>query len=124
MLNRPPVTDMKVLMIGDVVGRPGRRAVKEHLPALREDRKIDLVIANAENLAGGNGITRETADELFSYGVDFLTGGKPASPPCQLPSRRARRRLPGIQRWCIQGRGNQSLRPNFHAPSRLPLSQG
>lgn len=75
MQNKPPVPEMKILMIGDVVGRPGRRAVKEFLPALREARQIDLVIANAENLAGGNGITRETADEIFSYGVDFLTGG-------------------------------------------------
>lgn len=75
MLNDTANREMKVLMIGDIVGRPGRRAVKEHLPALRETLKIDFVIANAENLAGGNGITRETAAELFACGVDALTGG-------------------------------------------------
>ncbi|MBF7083050.1 TIGR00282 family metallophosphoesterase [Desulfallas sp. Bu1-1] len=66
---------MRLLMIGDIVGRPGRRAVKENIPELVRDEKIDLVIANGENSAGGNGITREVARELFSAGVDVITMG-------------------------------------------------
>lgn len=66
---------MRLLVIGDVVGRSGRRAVREWLPGLKAEHGIDLVIANGENVAGGNGVTRETAQELFSYGVDILTMG-------------------------------------------------
>jgi len=64
---------LRVAFIGDVVGRPGRRAL--HL-WLEENRKeLDLVIANGENAAGGFGLTEKTARALFSYGVDVLTGG-------------------------------------------------
>lgn len=66
---------MRLLMIGDIVGRPGRRAVKQNLPDLLADKKIDLVIANGENAAGGNGITREVAREMLSCGVDVITMG-------------------------------------------------
>lgn len=66
---------MRILMIGDVVGRPGRRAVKDNLGDIRDSFQISFVVANAENVAGGNGVTRETAGELFGYGVDALTGG-------------------------------------------------
>ena len=66
---------MRLLMVGDVVGAPGRRAVRENIPALRTELGIDFVVANGENAAGGNGITREVARELFSYGVDALTMG-------------------------------------------------
>ena len=66
---------MRVLMIGDVIGRPGRNAVKELLPGLREELHLDLVIANGENAAGGFGLTLETADELLSSGVDVITSG-------------------------------------------------
>lgn len=66
---------MRILMIGDIVGRPGRRAVKENVPDIRKEFGISFVIANGENAAGGVGITRETAEELFSYGIDVLTGG-------------------------------------------------
>jgi len=62
-------------MIGDVVGRPGRKAVKVNLSDLKREFELDLVIANGENAAGGNGITREAAHELFSAGVDVLTMG-------------------------------------------------
>lgn len=62
-------------MIGDVVGRPGRRAVKDNLAHIRDSFGISFVLANAENVAGGVGVTRETAGELFSYGVDALTSG-------------------------------------------------
>ncbi|MFZ5646281.1 MAG: TIGR00282 family metallophosphoesterase [Bacillota bacterium] len=66
---------MRLLMIGDIVGKPGRRAVKQNLPDLLDGNMVDLVIANGENAAGGNGITREIALELFSYGVDIITMG-------------------------------------------------
>ncbi|MBO8137458.1 MAG: TIGR00282 family metallophosphoesterase [Desulfotomaculum sp.] len=66
---------MRVLMIGDIVGKPGRLAVKECLPSLKADMKLDFVIANGENAAGGKGITKVVAKELFSYGIDMLTMG-------------------------------------------------
>jgi len=66
---------IRILMIGDVVGRPGRRAVIENVPGLVRDEGINLTIANGENAAGGNGITREVANELFSAGVEVITMG-------------------------------------------------
>lgn len=66
---------MRILMIGDVVGRPGRRAVSALLPDLRSAEQIDLVVANGENSAGGRGITQETAEELYAAGVDVITTG-------------------------------------------------
>lgn len=66
---------MRILFIADVVGQPGRRAVRDLLPKLRLRHPLDLVIANAENVAGGAGITPATADELFAAGVDVLTSG-------------------------------------------------
>lgn len=66
---------MKVLFIGDIVGQPGRRAVKELLPKLKKKHAAEFVIANGENVAGGSGITPSLADELFGYGIDVLTSG-------------------------------------------------
>ncbi len=66
---------MNVLAIGDIIGKPGRKAVKEILPGLRSEYALDLVIANGENLAGGIGVTRDTARELLDCGVDVLTSG-------------------------------------------------
>ena len=66
---------MRALMIGDVIGRPGRNAVSRLLPGLRQEYGIDLVIANGENAAGGFGITYDTAQELLSSGVDIITTG-------------------------------------------------
>ena len=66
---------MKLLFIGDIVGQPGRRAVAELLPKLREQHQLDFVIANGENSAGGSGITPKTAGEIFSAGVDAITSG-------------------------------------------------
>ncbi|MEW6680987.1 MAG: YmdB family metallophosphoesterase, partial [bacterium] len=62
---------MKVLFIGDIVGRKGRRILKEIIPRLKEERHIDLIIANGENAAGGFGITKKVADEIFACGVDI-----------------------------------------------------
>ncbi len=66
---------MRVLLIGDIVGRAGRRAVKDCLPSLKSELGLNFVIANGENAAGGNGITKTVAKELFSYGIDMLTMG-------------------------------------------------
>lgn len=66
---------MLALMIGDVVGKPGRKAVRELLPGLRREYGLDLVIANGENAAGGIGITPDTAEELLVSGVDVITTG-------------------------------------------------
>ena len=64
-----------MLFIGDIVGEPGRRAVKTLVPSLRQDRGLDFVIANGENAAGGSGITPRIADEIFASGVDVITTG-------------------------------------------------
>ena len=66
---------MLILAIGDIVGRPGRRIVHELLPGLRQQYGLGMVIANAENAAGGFGLTPEIARELFNTGVDVLTSG-------------------------------------------------
>jgi hypothetical protein len=66
---------MKILMIGDICGRPGRRILAEALPRLRREHGASLVIANGENAAGGVGITEDTAEEIFKAGVDVITGG-------------------------------------------------
>ena len=66
---------MRILMIGDVVGQPGRKAVQTLVPKLRREHGLDLVIANGENSAGGFGITPDTAQELMQSGVDVITSG-------------------------------------------------
>ena len=66
---------MRILMIGDAVGRPGRTAVQALLPDLRTKHNLDLVVLNGENAAGGIGLTPETAEELFKAGVDVITSG-------------------------------------------------
>jgi 2',3'-cyclic-nucleotide 2'-phosphodiesterase len=66
---------VKILFIGDIVGSPGRRAVREILPNLQHQHGLDVIIANGENSAGGNGITPDIAAELFGYGVNAITTG-------------------------------------------------
>jgi metallophosphoesterase (TIGR00282 family) len=66
---------MKILFIGDIVGKPGRRAVSEFVPSLLSERRIDLVIANCENAAAGFGVTREIVEELYGSRIDVLTSG-------------------------------------------------
>jgi len=66
---------LRILMVGDVVGKPGRKAVSVLLPELREKHDLDLIIANGENAAGGVGLTPDTAEELFRSGVDVITSG-------------------------------------------------
>ncbi len=66
---------MLILAIGDIIGKPGRWAVRELLPRLRQEYGLDMVIANGENAAGGIGLTPDTAQELLAAGVDVLTSG-------------------------------------------------
>jgi metallophosphoesterase (TIGR00282 family) len=66
---------MNILCIGDVMGRVGRRILRDGLAALQEKHSIDFTVANAENAAGGFGLTPDTARELFSYNIDVLTSG-------------------------------------------------
>jgi metallophosphoesterase (TIGR00282 family) len=66
---------MILLAVGDVIGKPGRQAFARLLPELRERHKPDLVIVNAENVAGGIGVTPDTAEELLDDGADVLTSG-------------------------------------------------
>jgi len=66
---------MVILVVGDVVGRPGRKAVADLLPPLRDELRADFAIVNAENAAGGTGITEATAKELLDTGADVLTTG-------------------------------------------------
>jgi metallophosphoesterase (TIGR00282 family) len=66
---------MRILFIGDVIGRPGRDVLAAELGPLRERLKLDFVIANGENAAGGFGLTRSVANDFFAFGVDAITTG-------------------------------------------------
>jgi 2',3'-cyclic-nucleotide 2'-phosphodiesterase len=69
------VCRVKLLFIGDIVGKPGRSAVRGLVPGLRDRHGLDLVIANGENAVGGSGINRDKAEEIFDGGVDIITCG-------------------------------------------------
>ena len=66
---------MNILIVGDINGKAGRRAVKELLPTVKKKYDIDFCVANAENAAGGFGLTSEISSKIFSYGVDVITMG-------------------------------------------------
>ena len=66
---------MRVMLVGDVIGRPGRRAFRKYVQQLRREKAIDVVIANGENSAAGKGLTRTSLDELYSGGADIVTTG-------------------------------------------------
>ncbi len=66
---------MRILFIGDIVGRPGREMIKKHLLSLKEEYSVDFVIANYENASHGFGLTPKNADELFAAGINCMTGG-------------------------------------------------
>ncbi len=66
---------LRFLVVGDIFGQPGRQAAARFIPTIRKERAIDCVIANGENAAGGRGLTRATAEELFRAGIDVLTLG-------------------------------------------------
>jgi len=108
-----------ILFCGDVVGRSGRDAVKRHLPTLRRDFAIDLVVVNAENAAGGFGLTERLCGELYDSGVDILTTGnhvwdqKQIIPyidrdPCLLRPANFPRGTPGAG-WRVHRVGGQSV---------------
>lgn len=65
----------RILCVGDIIGKPGRKVVKHMVPLLRKEEKIDLVIANSDNVTSGTGINQENALELLKYGVDIFTAG-------------------------------------------------
>src|SRR5579863_9968168 len=66
---------IRILCLGDIVGRPGRQVVHQRLPGLVREHNVDLVIANAENIAGGSGITTNLFHKIRSYGIDVVTLG-------------------------------------------------
>jgi metallophosphoesterase (TIGR00282 family) len=66
---------VRTLVIGDIIGKPGRLAVRQALPELRRELDVDLVIANGENVAAGMGLTPSLSDELLSGGIDVITSG-------------------------------------------------
>jgi metallophosphoesterase (TIGR00282 family) len=66
---------LRVLFIGDIVGRPGRNTVKHFLPLIKQEDDIDFVVANGENLSGGKGMTFENYEEMINSGVDYFTSG-------------------------------------------------
>ncbi len=66
---------MRIMLVGDVVGRAGRRAFRTHTPRLRTERGVDVVVVNGENSAGGKGFTRKALDELYAGGADIVTSG-------------------------------------------------
>lgn len=66
---------IRIFCIGDIVGRPGRQAIKELLPDLKKRHQLDLIIANGENASGGVGITRKVTEELVGYGIEVITLG-------------------------------------------------
>src|SRR5512133_3258245 len=66
---------IRILCLGDIVGRPGRQVVHQKLPSLVREKNVDLVVANAENIAGGSGITTNLFHKIRSYGVDVETLG-------------------------------------------------
>ncbi|MCR5558812.1 MAG: TIGR00282 family metallophosphoesterase [Schwartzia sp.] len=66
---------MRIAMVGDVIGRPGRTAFAKYTAQLRKEKKIDIVVVNGENSAGGKGVTRTSLDELLHAGADIVTSG-------------------------------------------------
>ncbi|MBM4401826.1 MAG: YmdB family metallophosphoesterase [Candidatus Cloacimonetes bacterium] len=66
---------MRILFLGDIVGKVGRETVKKVLPELRKKHQVDFVFANGENLAGGRGVTAATIDEMLACGIDYFTSG-------------------------------------------------
>lgn len=129
---------MRLLFIGDIFGRPGRRAVRELLPELKTEYKPDLVIANGENMASGSGFTLTTYHEVLESGVDFLTSGdhvwdreeiypildtknekliRPANYPERNPGRGYEDILVGKERIrIISLQGNVFMRANLEQP--------
>lgn len=129
---------MKIIFIGDIMGRPGRRAIREIVPQLRAEYQPDLIIANGENMASGAGITIDTYREVMESGIDFMTSGdhiwdktdiypvletksekliRPANYPVQNPGRGYDDILVGKTRVrIINLQGNAFMRANLPSP--------
>lgn len=75
MINHNSQNKITIAFIGDIVGRPGRKIIKENLEQLKDSHQIDFVIANGENASHGFGLTVKNANELFNCGIDLITGG-------------------------------------------------
>ncbi len=71
----PDNKEIKILFFGDIVGKPGRKAISKIIPELKKELNPDLIIANVENLAHGTGITQKTIDQMLNVGIDFFTSG-------------------------------------------------
>jgi metallophosphoesterase (TIGR00282 family) len=69
------VSEIRLLFLGDIVGKPGRELIRKGVSSLIEHYNVDLVVANAENAAAGRGITREIGDQLLGWGIDVMTSG-------------------------------------------------
>ena len=131
---------MNILFIGDIFGSAGRRIVADHLQDIAATNRIDLAIANAENAAGGFGLTPSIAEELFGLGIDVLTSGNHVwdkrelfdyldrQPrllrPANYPEGAGQRRGRGAHAQRRGLRRHQSAGPRLHALHRLPVSQG
>ena len=131
---------MRLLFIGDIVGKPGRQICTQALAGLRREQEIDLIVANAENAAGGSGITPPIFQELLAAGIDGMTLGdhvykrreivpilesdgrivRPANYPPEAPGAQVAilTAANGVRAW------RSSLGPRLHAAGRLPLSRG
>ncbi len=72
---KPAPGSIRILMVGDLIGKPGRMAAEQVLPPMRDERHLDLVIANGENVAGGMGLTPSTAQAMLAAGIDVITSG-------------------------------------------------
>lgn len=124
---------MRVLIIGDVVAKPGRMAVLERIQDLREQNEIDLAIMNAENLAGGFSVTPSLCEQLFASGIDVMTSGnhifdkKEAIPYIQTQPRLLRPanyppNTPGSGLWTGVVRGTQVAVVNLMGRVFMPPS--
>jgi 2',3'-cyclic-nucleotide 2'-phosphodiesterase len=124
---------MRVLIIGDVVAKPGRMAVLERIQDLREQNEIDLAIMNAENLAGGFSVTPSLCEQLFASGIDVMTSGnhifdkKEAIPYIQTQPRLLRPanyppNTPGSGMWTGLVRGTQVAVVNLMGRVFMPPS--
>ncbi len=107
---------MRILFLGDVFGRPGRRILANFLPEFKKKYNIDFVIANGENVAGGQGITLNTYQKLISYGVDCITCGthlwdKPEDAMQVTKSEKAWRFLRPANYPFIPGKGSEYFEP-------------
>ncbi len=134
---------IRVLFLGEIVGRPGIQTVKDALKSLRQDKNIDLVIANAEGATGGFGLGRAHSMQLLKLGIDVITGGekiyykkdmvdfiaknpsilRPANYPPQNPGRGLRYLTIGEQKVCVINMLGNADFPRTHLSNAFSLAQ-